>query len=52
MKSKNICKYIATAYISKEENDFKDCLTAHPIDTIIETGFDWLIMTQKIAVLD
>jgi len=45
-----ICAYIATAYTSKTENDFKECLSDTHIETIIETGFDWLITPQKIAV--
>ena len=45
-----ICEHIATAYTSKNENEFKYTLTIAQIDTIIETGFDWLITPQKIAV--
>jgi hypothetical protein len=45
-----ICEHIATAYTSKKENDFKTTLTNLQIDTIVETGFDWLITPQKIAV--
>lgn len=45
-----ICEHIATAYTSKKENEFQCALTAEHIDTIIETGFDWLITPQKIAV--
>lgn len=45
-----ICEYIATAYTSKEKNEFQSLLTTEHIDTIIETGFDWLITPQKIAV--
>jgi len=45
-----ICEYVATAYTSKEKNDFQSVLTSQHIDTIIETGFDWLITPQKIAV--
>jgi hypothetical protein len=45
-----ICEQIATAYTSKKESDFKHCLTPTHINTIIETGFDWLITPQKIAV--
>ncbi len=45
-----ICEYLATANTSKEKNDFQTLLTSKHIDTIIETGFDWLITPQKIAV--
>jgi len=45
-----ICEHIATAYTSKTKNEFKKCLTNDHIETIIETGFDWLITPQKIAV--
>ena len=45
-----ICEHIATAYTSKIANEFKQCLTENHIETIIETGFDWLITPQKIAV--
>jgi hypothetical protein len=45
-----ICEQIATAYTSKNENAFQTILTNQQIDTIVETGFDWLITPQKIAV--
>ena len=45
-----ICEYIATSYTSKTANEFQQSLTTQHIDTIIETGFDWLITPQKIAV--
>ncbi|MCI2227977.1 adenylosuccinate lyase [Polaribacter sp. MSW13] len=45
-----ICEHLATAYYSKNENDIKKHLTLNHIDRIIETGFDWLITPQKIAV--
>ena len=45
-----ICEHLATAYYSKNENEIKQSLTTIQIDTIIETGFDWLITPQKIAV--
>ena len=45
-----ICEHIATAYYSKIENEFHKKLTTKQIDVIIETGFDWLITPQKIAV--
>ena len=45
-----ICEQIATAYTSKIENDFQSTLTQEHINAIVETGFDWLITPQKIAV--
>lgn len=45
-----ICEQIATAYSSKKETEFQHRLTTSHIDAIIETGFDWLITPQKIAV--
>ena len=45
-----ICEHLATAYTSKKENDTKKFLTQNHIDLIVETGFDWLITNQKIAV--
>ena len=45
-----ICEHLATAYYSKTENNIQKNLTNLQIDTIIETGFDWLITSQKIAV--
>jgi hypothetical protein len=45
-----ICEHIATAYYSKKDNEIKNKLTIKQIDTIVETGFDWLITPQKIAV--
>jgi hypothetical protein len=45
-----ICEQIATEYTSKHENEFQKTLTNQQIDTIVETGFDWLITPQKIAV--
>lgn len=45
-----ICEHLAIAYTNKEENPVKEALTTQQIDTIIETGFDWLITQQKIAV--
>ena len=45
-----ICEHLAKAYTSKKDNAFKNALTEQHIDTIIETGFDWLITPQKIAV--
>lgn len=45
-----ICEHLATAYTSKKENLVKKHLSTKQIDSIIETGFDWLITDQKIAV--
>ena len=45
-----ICEHLAIAYFSKKENEVQESLTNTQIDTIIETGFDWLITPQKIAV--
>ena len=45
-----ICEHLAKAYFSKQENDFHKKLTNIQINTIIETGFDWLLTPQKIAV--
>ena len=45
-----ICEHLANAYYSKNENAIKQKLKATHIDSIIETGFDWLITPQKIAV--
>lgn len=45
-----ICEHLATAYYAKTANNIKKNLTTKQIDTIIETGFDWLITPQKIAV--
>lgn len=45
-----ICEQLATAYTSKTDNEVKQKLSQQQIDLIIETGFDWLITKQKIAV--
>jgi len=45
-----ICEHLAVTYTSKENNIVKKSLTKTHIDLIIETGFDWLITPQKIAV--
>lgn len=45
-----ICEHLAKAYFSKQENDFQKRMTDTQINTIIETGFDWLITPRKIAV--
>lgn len=45
-----ICELLAINYTSKKHNLVKETLTTKQIDQIIETGFDWLITPQKIAV--
>jgi hypothetical protein len=45
-----ICEHLATAYYSKSKNEVQKKLKSTHIDAIIETGFDWLITPQKIAV--
>ncbi|MBU3012008.1 adenylosuccinate lyase [Polaribacter vadi] len=45
-----ICEHLANAYYSKTTNEIKVSLTENHINKIIETGFDWLITPQKIAV--
>jgi len=45
-----ICNFIAIAYNSQKDNLIKDFLTKKHIDLIIETGFDWMISNQKVAV--
>lgn len=45
-----ICEHLAKAYTSKKENETQIALKQKHIDAIIETGFDWLITDQKIAV--
>lgn len=45
-----ICEYLAKAYMHKNHNNVKDFLKPKHIDAIVETGFDWLITPQKIAV--
>ncbi|CAM1340032.1 adenylosuccinate lyase [Tenacibaculum aestuarii] len=45
-----ICEHLAIAHTSKTENKVQQQLTQKHIDLIIETGFDWLITNQKIAV--
>lgn len=45
-----ICEHLANAYYSKRDNGFKSKLNNEHIQAIIETGFDWLITPQKIAV--
>ncbi|MFY0631253.1 MAG: adenylosuccinate lyase [Flavobacteriaceae bacterium] len=45
-----ICEHLAVAYTNKNENLVKEALKDSHIEAIIETGFDWLITPQKIAV--
>lgn len=45
-----ICEHLAVAYTSKKDNLVKQAITQKHIEQIIETGFDWLITPQKIAV--
>ncbi len=45
-----ICEHLATAYYAKTENKVQKSLKIEQIDKIVETGFDWLITPQKIAV--
>ena len=45
-----ICEHLAIAYYDKTDNEVQKTLTKNQITTIIETGFDWLITPQKIAV--
>ena len=45
-----ICEQLAIAYCNKNNNDIKKQLQQNHIELIIETGFDWLLTPQKIAV--
>ncbi|MEN8702551.1 MAG: adenylosuccinate lyase [Polaribacter sp.] len=45
-----ICEHLANAYYAKNDNEIKHHLTEEHIKSILETGFDWLITPQKIAV--
>jgi len=45
-----ICEHLAKAHTSKTKNNIQEALTDAQIERIIETGFDWLITPQKIAV--
>lgn len=45
-----IYKFIALAYNDKSDIAFKKHLTKIHIDLLIETGFDWMISDQKVAV--
>lgn len=44
------CELLAKAYTSKKENEIKKYITKNHIEKIIETGFDWMISEQKVAV--
>jgi len=45
-----ICENLALKYTSKKPSDIKNHLTKKHIEKIIETGFDWMISDQKVAV--
>jgi hypothetical protein len=45
-----ICNFLAISYNSKNDSLIKSTLTKHHIDLIIESGFDWMISDQKVAV--
>jgi len=45
-----ICERLAIVYTSTTQNNTKELLKKVHIDTIITTGFDWLLTPQKIAV--
>ncbi len=45
-----ICENLALEYNSKKPSEIKNHLTKRHIEKIIETGFDWLISDQKVAV--
>lgn len=45
-----ICEHLAIAYTNKHDNLTKETLTKPQINRIVETGFDWLIGQEKIAV--
>ena len=45
-----ICEHLANAYFSKKAYNIQKTMTDAQINAIIETGFDWLITPQKIAV--
>ena len=44
------CELLAKAYTSKNDLAIKNYLTNIHIEKIIETGFDWMISKQKVAV--
>lgn len=45
-----ICENLSLKYTSKKTSDIKEHLTKKHIEKIIETGFDWMISEQKVAV--
>ena len=45
-----ICELFAKAYTSKKDTEINKYLTKSHINKIIETGFDWMISDQKVAV--
>lgn len=45
-----ICNFLAISYNSKNDNLIKLTLTKNHTDLIVETGFDWMISNQKVAV--
>ncbi|MGK0414861.1 MAG: hypothetical protein ACJA1B_003090 [Polaribacter sp.] len=45
-----ICEHLAIAYHAENKSEVQNKLKNIHINTIIETGFDWLITPQKIAV--
>ena len=45
-----ICEHLAIAYHAKNKGEVQNKLKSIHINAIIETGFDWLITPQKIAV--
>ncbi|MFK5879592.1 MAG: adenylosuccinate lyase [Flavobacteriaceae bacterium] len=45
-----ICELLAKAHNSKKNTKTDNYLTKIHIDKIVETGFDWMISNQKVAV--
>lgn len=45
-----ICENLALTYNSKKPSEIRKHLTKKHIEKIIETGFDWMITDQKVAV--
>ena len=45
-----ICELFAKAHNSKKNTEIDNYLTKNHIDNIVETGFDWMISNQKVAV--
>lgn len=44
-----ICNFLAITYNSSKNSLVQNSLTKEQIDNIIETGFDWMISTHKVA---